>query len=87
MKMPESAKAYEGVGFVSGIKAFKTVVKKTRGAFRKIGFPIFEVTVLSTLGGESRFLCGRDALPSIGEKVKFTISHERVGDDDDTDAA
>lgn len=85
--MSESAKACEGVGFVSGIKAFKAVATKTQGVIRRIGFPVFEVTVLSELGGEFRFLCGREALPNLGEKIKCTISFERVGDDDDADAA
>lgn len=85
--MPESAKAYEFTGFVSCIDAFKTVVKRNRGYAREIRFPIFEVTVLSTMGDEFQFLCGRDSLPNLGEKVKCTISFERVGDDDDSNAA
>lgn len=86
MKMSESAKAYECVGLVSGIKAFKTVAKRKRGYVSEIRFPVFEVTVLSTMGDEFQFLCCRDAIPNIGERVKCTISFERVGDDDDADA-
>lgn len=87
MKMSESAKAYEDVGFVSGIKAFRTASLARRGVVYKMRFPVVEVTVASTHGHEFRFLCERDAVPNLGEKVKCTISFELVGDDDDTDAA
>lgn len=87
MQMPEDVKAYEDVGFVSGIEAFRTATLMNRGIVREIRFPVVEVTVKSTHGHEFRFLCKRDAIPNLGEKVKCTISLERVGDDDDADAA
>ncbi len=85
--MHEIAKAYEDVGFVSGIEGFRTATLMNRGIVREIRFPVVEVTVKSTRGHEFRFLCKRDAVPNLGEKVKCTISLERVGDEDDADAA
>ena len=85
--MHESAKAYEFTGFVSRIDAFKTVAKRKRGYVSEIRFPVFEVTVLSTMGDKFQFLCGRDSLPNLGEKVKCTISLERFDDGEDADAA
>ena len=87
MKMSEDVRAYEDVGFVSGIEAFRTATLMNRGIVHEIRFPVVEVTVKSTHGHEFRFLCKRDAVPNLGEKVKCSISLERVGDGDDADAA